>query len=89
MSITKEKKKEVIEKMKIHPTDTGSAEVQVGIMTERINRLTEHFRQHKKDNNSRRGLLQLIGQRRRLLKYIKAKEENRYQKIIKELGLRK
>jgi small subunit ribosomal protein S15 len=58
-------------------------------MTERINRLTEHFRQHKKDNNSRRGLLKLIGQRRRLLKYIKAKKEDRYQKIIKELSLRK
>jgi small subunit ribosomal protein S15 len=89
MSITKEKKGEVIESHKKHDTDTGSPEVQIAILTERITNLTEHFKVHKKDHHSRRGLLKLVGQRRRLLDYLKQKNIERYRDIISKLGIRK
>jgi small subunit ribosomal protein S15 len=84
-----ERKTEIIEKFRKHESDTGSPEVQVALLTERINQLTQHFTVHKKDHHSRRGLLKLVGQRRRLLDYLRAKDINRYRNIIKELGLRK
>jgi len=83
------KKGEIIEKFKEHPQDTGSAKVQVAILTDRINALTEHFKAHPKDFHSRRGLLMLVGRRRRLLKYIKDKDPQKYQKLLKDLNLRK
>ncbi|MBW1667558.1 MAG: 30S ribosomal protein S15 [Deltaproteobacteria bacterium] len=89
MVLDPEAKKEIIEKFKLHDSDTGSPEVQVAILSNRINYLTEHFKVHKKDHHSRRGLLKLVGQRRRLLNYLKRRDVKRYQKIIKELGLRK
>ena len=89
MSLLTEKKAEIIEKHKRHESDTGSPEVQVALLTERINQLTQHFLVHKKDHHSRRGLLKLVGQRRRLLDYLKALDIERYRSIIKELGLRK
>ncbi len=89
MPLVKAKKSEVIEKFRTHDTDTGSPEVQVAILTERIIYLTAHFKTHKKDHHSRRGLLKLVGQRRRLLDYLKEKEINRYRTIIQELGLRR
>ena len=89
MSITAERKKELIEKFATKPGDTGSPEVQVAILTERITNLTEHFKTHKKDNHSRRGLLKLVSQRRRLLDYVKARDEERYQKLIQSLGIRR
>lgn len=82
-------KKETIEKFKIHATDTGSPEIQVALLTHRINYLTEHFKTHKKDHASRRGLLKMVGRRRRLLDYLKSKNKNRYTKVIGELGIRK
>ncbi|MGB9699363.1 MAG: 30S ribosomal protein S15 [Thermodesulfobacteriota bacterium] len=84
-----EKKKAIIEDFKIHPTDTGSPEVQIALLTERINYLTEHFKTHVKDHHSRRGLLKLVSQRRHLLDYLKKKEFERYRKIIQRLGIRK
>ncbi|MGQ9694302.1 MAG: 30S ribosomal protein S15 [Thermodesulfobacteriota bacterium] len=84
-----EKKKTIIEDFKIHPTDTGSPEVQIALLTERINYLTEHFKTHVKDHHSRRGLLKLVSQRRHLLDYLKKKEFERYRKIIQRLGIRK
>jgi len=84
-----EKKKTIIEEFKIHPTDTGSPEVQIALLTERINYLTEHFKTHVKDHHSRRGLLKLVSQRRHLLDYLKKKEFERYRKIIQRLGIRK
>ncbi len=84
-----EAKNEIISKYKIHDTDTGSPEVQIAILTERINHLTEHFKVHKKDHHSRRGLLKMVGQRRRLLGYLKKKNLERYRSLIKELGLRR
>jgi small subunit ribosomal protein S15 len=84
-----EKKQEVIVKHRLHGTDTGSPEVQVAILTERITYLTDHFKVHKKDHHSRRGLLKLVGQRRRLLDYLKTTDENRYKKLIDGLGIRK
>jgi small subunit ribosomal protein S15 len=87
--ILKEKKKELIEKYKRHESDTGSPEVQISILTERINQLTEHLKVHKKDHHSRRGLLMMVGQRRRLLNYLMKKEIKRYRAIIEKLGLRK
>lgn len=84
-----EKRKEIIAGYKTHEGDTGSPEVQVALLTARIQYLTEHFKTHKKDHHSRRGLLKLVGQRRRLLEYLKNKEVNRYRKIIERLGLRK
>ena len=89
MALTKEKKGEIIGKFKLHDGDTGSPEVQIALMTGRINNLTEHFRAYKKDHNSRRGLLKLIGQRRRLLDYLKGKDRERYLKVVSNLGLRK
>jgi small subunit ribosomal protein S15 len=84
-----DKKKTIIEKYRIHDSDTGSPEVQVALLTERISYLTEHFKIHKKDHHSRRGLLKLVGQRRRLLDYLKSKNVERYKSIIAELGIRK
>lgn len=84
-----EKKQEVIRSFKLHDTDTGSPEVQIAIMTERINYLTEHFKVHKKDHHSRRGLLKIVGQRRRLLDYLKKKDVNRYKAVIEKLGIRR
>jgi len=89
MSITAERKKELIEKFATKPGDTGSPEVQVAILTERIKNLTDHLNQHKKDFHTRRGLLIMVGQRRRLLDYLKRKEVSRYETIVKELGLRR
>jgi small subunit ribosomal protein S15 len=82
-------KKRVIEKFKLHERDTGSPEVQIALLSERINHLTEHFKIHKKDHHSRRGLLKLVGQRRKLLNYIKRKDIERYRGLIQELGIRK
>ena len=87
--ISKERKSQIIEKYKRDENDTGSPEVQIAILTERINELTEHLKVHKKDNHSRRGLLKMVGKRRRLLKYLEKKDINRYRNIIQELGLRK
>ena len=84
-----EKRKEIIAGYKTHESDTGSPEVQIALLSARIQYLTEHFKTHKKDHHSRRGLLKLVGQRRRLLEYLKNKEVNRYRKIIERLGLRK
>jgi small subunit ribosomal protein S15 len=84
-----EKKKDIIEKFRLHDSDTGSPEVQIALLSERITYLTEHFKVHKKDHHSRRGLLKLVGQRRRLLDYLKAKNVDRYKTIISELGIRK
>ncbi len=89
MVLTAESKKEIIEQYKLSENDTGSSEVQIALLSSRIKYLTEHFKVHKKDHHSRRGLLKLVGQRRRLLKYLKNKDVERYQKIIKELGIRK
>jgi small subunit ribosomal protein S15 len=82
-------KNEIIEKFKIHESDTGSSEVQIALLTDRIIYLTEHFKIHKKDHHSRQGLLKLVGQRRSLLDYLKKKDVNKYRTILKELGLRK
>jgi small subunit ribosomal protein S15 len=82
-------KQEIIEKYKTHDKDTGSPEVQIALLTERINHLTEHFKTHAKDFHSRRGLLKLVGQRRRLLDYLKKKDLSRYRGLIKELGIRR
>jgi small subunit ribosomal protein S15 len=89
MAVTKERKSEIIQHHKTHDTDTGSPEVQIAILTERINHLTNHFKIHHKDHHSRRGLLKLVSKRRRLLEYLKRKDTDRYRAIIKELGLRK
>lgn len=83
------KKQNMIQKFRVHASDTGSPEVQIALLTERINYLTDHFKVHKKDHSSRRGLLKLVGQRRRLLAYLKTKSQDRYSKLIGELGLRK
>jgi small subunit ribosomal protein S15 len=82
-------KKALIEKFKVHESDTGSPEVQVGLLTNRIEYLTEHLKLHKKDHHSRRGLLMLVGRRRRLLNYVKYKDVSRYRAIIETLGLKK
>lgn len=87
--ITKEKKTTTIEKFKTHEGDTGSPEVQIAILTQRIEELTKHFETHKKDFHSRLGLLQLVGQRKTLLSYLRKKDAKRYSKLIKELDLRK
>ena len=89
MSITREKKQEVIATYKLHDNDSGSAEVQVAILTERIKNLTEHFKLHKKDHHSRRGLINMVGQRKRLLGYLKQRDVQKYQTIIEQLGIRK
>lgn len=85
----KQKREEIIEKYRVHGTDTGSAEVQVALLTERINGLTEHFKAHKKDHHSRRGLLKMVGKRKRLLEYIRKNDEEKYVNLIGKLGLRK
>jgi len=87
--LTVEDKQEIIDKFKKHEGDTGSPEVQIAILTARIQYLTDHFRTHKKDHHSRRGLLKLVGQRRRLLDYIKKKDVERYRTTIKALGIRR
>ena len=89
MVLVKEKKGEIISSYQLHGTDTGSPEVQVAILTERINYLTEHFKTQKKDHHSRRGLLKLVGQRRRLLDYLKKMGVDRYKGLIERLGIRK
>jgi len=89
MSLIKEKKIEIIDGYKKHPADTGSPEVQIALLTERINILTEHFKTHKKDHMSRRGLLMMVGQRRRLLEYLKRKNVEGYRELIARLGIRK
>jgi len=87
--LVKEKKTKIIDDFKVHARDTGSAEVQIAILTERINQLGEHFKIHKKDFHSRRGLLSLVGTRRRLLNYLKNKDTKRYEEILSKLHLRK
>lgn len=89
MSITPEDKQQLIKDYGLKSGDTGSPEVQVAILTHRISALTEHFKTHKKDNHSRRGLLKLVAQRRKLLDYTKARDEARYQDLIKRLGIRR
>lgn len=89
MAMTEERKAEIIETFKQTENDTGSPEVQIALLTERINYLTEHFRTHHKDHHSRRGLLKLVGRRRRLLAYLKKNHVDRYQATIKALGLRR
>jgi small subunit ribosomal protein S15 len=87
--MTPEKKKEIIDDYRVHPSDTGSPEVQIALLSERISYLTEHFKTHKKDHHSRRGLLKLVGQRRQLLNYLKRKSVDRYNSVIERLGLRR
>jgi small subunit ribosomal protein S15 len=89
VSLEPAQKQELIEKFATHKDDTGSPEVQVALLSARITYLTEHFQTHKKDHHSRRGLLKLVGQRRRLLNYLKGKNLDRYRQVIKELGIRK
>ena len=89
MALDPERKREIIENFQTHGTDTGSPEVQIALLSSRIGYLTEHFKIHKKDHGSRRGLLKLVGQRRRMLDYLKNQDVGRYRKIIKELGIRK
>lgn len=89
MSITAERKQELIKEFAVKKEDTGSPEVQVAILTERITNLTEHLKTHKKDYHSRRGLLMMVGQRRRLLDYVKTKEVKRYEDLVKRLNLRR
>ena len=87
--LLKEEKTEIIEKNRTHENDTGSPEVQIAILTERIKQLTEHLKEHKHDNHSRRGLLKMVGQRRNMLAYLKKKDIERYRAIIAKLGIRK
>jgi small subunit ribosomal protein S15 len=87
--LSKDRKTEVIGSYKTHDSDTGSPEVQVAILSERITYLTDHFKTHGKDHHSRRGLLKMVGQRRRLLDYVKRKDSSRYLELIKRLGIRK
>ena len=89
MSLTKEKKREIVTRFETHAGDTGSAEVQIALLTERIETLSKHFDMHKKDNHSRLGLLKMVGKRRRLLHYLKEHKPGSYKQVIKELGLRR
>jgi small subunit ribosomal protein S15 len=89
MTLTQERKQELVEKFGDSATDTGKTEVQVALLTERINQLTEHLRLHRKDHHSRRGLLMLVGQRRRLLNYLQRDDLERYRSLVRELGLRR
>lgn len=89
MPLATEHKKHIIEKHKMHDKDTGSPEVQIALLTERVNYLTDHFKKHAKDHHSRQGLLKIVNQRRRLLNYIKRLDMPRYRKLIDELGIRK
>lgn len=87
--MSKDIKQDIIKKFQVHESDSGSPEVQIALLTQRINELTEHFKVHTKDHHSRRGLLKLVGQRRRLLNYLKTKRIERYRAVVKELGLRR
>ena len=87
--MTTERKQEIINEYRRDEKDTGSSEVQIALLTERINELTEHLKVHKKDNHSRRGLLKMVGKRRNLLNYLAKKDENAYKELVKKLGLRK
>jgi len=87
--LTPERKKAIIDEYRVHPSDTGSPEVQIALLSERINYLTDHFKVHTKDHHSRRGLLKLVGQRRQLLNYLKRKSVERYHTVIERLGLRR
>ena len=89
MVLTNKAKSEIIDQFKIHEKDTGSSNVQIALLTKRINDLTDHFKVHPKDHHSRRGLLKMVGQRRRLLNYLKVKDPDQYKSLIQELGLRK
>jgi small subunit ribosomal protein S15 len=89
MSLLKERKTSIIEEFRTHGVDTGSPEVQIALLSERISYLTEHFKVHEKDHHSRRGLLMLVGRRRRLLDYLKSKDYARYQRVIERLGIRR
>ena len=89
MPLTRESKSTLIERYQVHPKDTGSPEVQIAVLSERINYLNEHFRVHRKDHSSRRGLLIMVGKRRRLLEYLKRRDSGRYKKVIERLGIRK
>jgi len=89
MSLERQRKQEIIGNFKLHEKDSGSPEVQIALLSERIKYLTEHFKIHKKDHHSRRGLLKMVGRRRKLLDYLKNKDKSRYQKIIEQLGIRK
>jgi small subunit ribosomal protein S15 len=89
MATLKETKEKIVGDYKTHGTDTGSSQVQVALLTQRINELTEHFKTHKKDNHSRRGLLKMVSRRRKLLDYLKSKNINEYHEMIKKLGLRR
>ncbi|MFH0787105.1 MAG: 30S ribosomal protein S15 [Pseudomonadota bacterium] len=89
MGLYAEQKKEILGKFGVHPTDTGSPEIQIALLSERIKYLTEHFKTHKKDHHSRRGLLKLVGQRKRMLSYLRKKDAERYRTLIQELGIRK
>ncbi len=89
MGLYAEQKKEILGKFGIHPTDTGSPEIQIALLSERIKYLTEHFKTHQKDHHSRRGLLKLVGQRKRMLSYLRKKDAERYRTLIQELGIRK
>jgi small subunit ribosomal protein S15 len=87
--LSKDRKTEIIDRFKKHEVDTGSPEVQIGILTERINVLTEHLKSHNKDHHSRRGLLKMVGHRRRLLNYLQREDVERYRTVVKDLGLRR
>lgn len=87
--LTKRQKTNVVKEMQVHDTDTGSAEVQIGMLTKQITELTDHLKKHSKDNASRRGLLKMVGKRRRLLGYLAKTDEKSYTKVIKKLGLKK
>jgi small subunit ribosomal protein S15 len=89
MSLTKENKGNIINTYRIHPSDTGSPEVQIALLSERISYLTEHLKAHKKDHSSRRGLLKIVGKRRRLIDYLRTYNEDRYREVISKLGIRK
>ena len=89
MPLTRESKSTLIERYKVNEKDTGSPEVQIALLSERITYLNDHFRLHRKDHSSRRGLLMMVGQRRRLLEYLKRQDTNRYQQVIDKLGIRK
>ena len=89
MAMVQDKKTELVQKFRRHESDTGSPEVQVALLSERITYLTEHFKTHKKDHHSRRGLLKLVGQRRRLLDYLRTVDQDRYKSLIDQLGIRK
>lgn len=89
MAVDKEHKASLIKELKVHETDTGSPEVQIGLLTERINKLSEHLKEHKKDHTSRRGLLQMVGRRSALLEYLSEKYQERYRNIVNKLGLRR